>query len=51
VTGINKRSNQPNAGQKKLNVSLNPLYNTSMIIKGVSDAIGKALGGEPKKKK
>lgn len=49
MSGINKRSNQPLGDQKK--IKINPLYNTSSILKGALDRIGEALSpSKPKKK-
>ena len=49
MTGIRKRSNDPKADQSKFG-QINPLYNTSALIKSVSDRLEKVLGGSSKKK-
>ena len=52
MPGINKRSNDPRADQKKdKGIKINPLFNTSSILKGVIDKVGPILGGEDKNKK
>lgn len=48
MTGINKRSNQPTADQKKMVTNLS--YGPFAIIKSVSDAYAKATGQTDKKK-
>lgn len=49
MPGINKRSNQPNIGQKK--VAFDPRYGTSGLIAKVRDAFLGATEDEKKKKK
>lgn len=52
MSGINKRSNDPRADQKKAKFNdLNPLYGTSSVIEYVNRALGKAMGTDTKKKK
>jgi hypothetical protein len=45
---MRKQSTDPKADQSKLKI--NPLYNTSSIIKAVGDKLEKALGGGKKKR-
>lgn len=47
MTGIRKRSSDPRADQKK--IKINPLYNTSAIIKSVGDTLRSTLGTDKKK--
>lgn len=47
MSGINKRSTDPRADQKKMKV--NPLYNTSAMIKASGDKFKEAVKKKKKK--
>lgn len=49
MTGLKKRSTDPKVDQKKLKV--NPLYNTSSLIKAVSDKLDEVFHTQKKKRK
>lgn len=54
MPGLNKRSNDPKSDQKKLEI--NPLYNTSALLKAAIDRVSEAMNfnqkanGQDKKK-